>query len=627
VKNVNRHFCEIIGKMTVCRAREKSRAHLLVLILALSGVASQAEGALRTFYVDPAGSDAAAGSDTAPWRTLQRAADAVQAGDLVIVRAGHYAGFDIRTSGTSINPIEFDADPGVVVDTPNPVTPNHGINLEGASWVIIQGFTVTGMPRAGIRSVLNEHVTIRGNVMDGNTYWGFLSGFSDDLLIENNEASHSQVEHGIYVSNSGDRPIIRHNHVWNNHANGIHMNGDISEGGDGIITGALVEGNVIHGNGVAGGSGINCDGVQGSRFQNNLLYGNHASGISLYQIDGGDVSRNNVVVHNTIVQASDGRWAINIKDGATGNTVLDNILYNFQSFRGSITVSADSVPGLVSDWNVVMDRFSVDDGNTRITLAQWRAATGQDSHSLIAVPANLFVDPAGSDYHLKATSPARDAGLTLASVNEDIDGVPRPAGSVSDIGAYEYAVPGVVLSVGRRGSATGTVTSQPAGINCGGACGASFTQATAVTLTAAPAPGATFARWSGVCVNTNPVCMVTMSTTQAATATFARVFTNAPLVAGTTPVRAAHLLELRAAIDTLRMWRGLSIVAWTDPVLTPGVTVVRAVHIIQLRSALDAVFTADGIPPPTWSAAPVAGTTIITAAQIEEVRMHVRAVE
>jgi hypothetical protein len=101
------------------------------------------------------------------------------------------------------------------------------------------------MPKAGIRAVLNHHVTIRGNTMDANGYWGFLSGFSDDLLIEDNEASHSQVEHGIYVSNSGDRPVIRHNHVWSNHANGIHMNGDLSQGGDGIITGAW--GNAGHG--------------------------------------------------------------------------------------------------------------------------------------------------------------------------------------------------------------------------------------------------------------------------------------------------------------------------------------------------------------------------------------------
>ena len=35
-----------------------------------------------------------------------------------------------------------------------------------------------------------------------NGRWGILTGFVDDFLAEDNEAHHSQVEHGIYVSNS-----------------------------------------------------------------------------------------------------------------------------------------------------------------------------------------------------------------------------------------------------------------------------------------------------------------------------------------------------------------------------------------------------------------------------------------
>ena len=302
---------------------------------------------LRTFYVDPAGNDSAAGSSAAPWRTLQKAADTVRAGDLVIVRAGHYAGLYLTTSGTATDPITFRGEPGAIVDSQNPRT-QDGINLEGASYVVVESFTVTGVPRAGIRSVVNHHVTIRGNTGDLNGRWGILTGFSDDLVIENNVMSRSQAEHGIYVSNSGDRPMIRRNHVWGNNANGIHMNGDLSQGGDGVISGAVVEGNIIHDNGVAGGSGINCDGVQSSIIRNNLLYNNHASGISLYQIDAGQPARNNQILNNTIVMASDARWAINIQNASTGNVVRNNILFNQHPFRGSIAISADSLPGFVS---------------------------------------------------------------------------------------------------------------------------------------------------------------------------------------------------------------------------------------------------------------------------------------
>src|SRR5207302_10186010 len=96
-------------------------------------------------------------------------------------------------------------------------------------------------------------------------------------------------------------------------------------------------------NGAGGGSGINCDGVQNSRIENNLIYNNHASGISLYQIDAAAGSTNNVVVNNTIEMASDGRWPINIKNASTGNTVYNNVLLNDNGGRGSIDIAADSL--------------------------------------------------------------------------------------------------------------------------------------------------------------------------------------------------------------------------------------------------------------------------------------------
>src|SRR5690606_26554086 len=157
-------------------------------------------------------------------------------------------------------------------------------------------------------------------------------------------------EHGIYVSNSGDRPVIRGNHSHDNRANGIHMNGDESQGGDGLISNALIEENVIHGNGVGGGSGINCDGVTDSVIRNNLLDDNYASGISLYRIDAAAGSTSNLVINNTIYHdTATTRWAINISGGSTGNTLRNNILYTTHSFRGVITIDPASRAGFSSD--------------------------------------------------------------------------------------------------------------------------------------------------------------------------------------------------------------------------------------------------------------------------------------
>jgi streptogramin lyase len=75
------------------------------------------------------------------------------------------------------------------------------------------------------------------------------------------------------------------------------------------------------------------------------------------------------------------------------------------------------------------------------------------------------------------------------------------------------------LTVSKSGSGTGTVTSQPAGISCGATCTATYAAGTAVTVTAAPDSGSTFAGWSGACSGTSS-CTVSMSQARAVTATF-----------------------------------------------------------------------------------------------------------
>jgi len=401
----------------------------------------------NTYYVAPDGSDTDAGTESAPFKTIQRAASLVGAGDTVVVRAGSYAGFqlgwDFPQNGTATEPITFEAEPGAVIESRNNETPD-GINLEGASYVIIDGFAVNNagsdIARACIRAVQGQHVTVRNNEVTNCGSWGVFTSHSDYVRIEGNQSSFNNFgtgdHHGMYVSNSTVEPVIVNNVIRGNWANGLHMNGDLSQGGDGLITGARVERNIIYGNGKNGGSGINCDGVQGSLIRNNLLYDNHASGISLYRIDAAAGAKNNKVVNNTIRMATDGRWAVNIKNGSTGNTVSNNILLH-DGPKGAINIVRDSLSGFVSDHNAVTDRFSKDDGESVLTLAQWRSATNQDGNSFVADPAALFVD-AVNDYHLSATSPAIDAGSSLNAPGVDIEGNARPYGPAHDIGAYEF---------------------------------------------------------------------------------------------------------------------------------------------------------------------------------------------
>ena len=91
--------------------------------------------------------------------------------------------------------------------------------------------------------------------------------------------------------------------------------------------------------------------------------------------------------------------------------------------------------------------------------------------------------------------------------------------------------PMYLLSVTRSGDGAGTVTSAPAGITCGEDCGESYAAGIVVGLTAAAAPGATFAGWTGACGGTVPSCAVAMDAAKTVTATFAALSNNADLAA------------------------------------------------------------------------------------------------
>lgn len=74
------------------------------------------------------------------------------------------------------------------------------------------------------------------------------------------------------------------------------------------------------------------------------------------------------------------------------------------------------------------------------------------------------------------------------------------------------------LTVAKSGS--GTVTSTPAGINCGTDCSEPYASGASVSLKATPASGYVFSGWSGACSGTAMTCTVTMSVAKSVSATF-----------------------------------------------------------------------------------------------------------
>src|SRR5512145_3319974 len=99
--------------------------------------------------------------------------------------------------------------------------------------------------------------------------------------------------------------------------------------------------------------------------------------------------------------------------------------------------------------------------------------------------------------------------FTAVTENPKINGITVAGGSVSSF----------TLSVSKTGSGSGTITSNPAGIDCGNTCSASFANNTSVTLSAAASGGSTFTGWSGACSGTG-TCTVAMTQARSVTATF-----------------------------------------------------------------------------------------------------------
>jgi hypothetical protein len=146
--------------------------------------------------------------------------------------------------------------------------------------------------------------------------------------------------------------------------------------------------------------------------------------------------------------------------------------------------------------------------NQRMNILQFTPGTGGVD---IAAPANANIAPPGH--------------YMLFLVNGN--GVPSMGSIVQLSGtAPPPPPPGptYTLTVSRAGSAAtrGTITSGPAGINCGSICTAAFGSGSSVTLTATTTGNGVFAGWGGACSGTAPTCTLTMDGNKTATATINR---------------------------------------------------------------------------------------------------------
>jgi len=97
-------------------------------------------------------------------------------------------------------------------------------------------------------------------------------------------------------------------------------------------------------------------------------------------------------------------------------------------------------------------------------------------------------------------------------------------------------------------------------------------------------------------------------------------FTDDPLVASSTIIKAGHLTELRQAVNYVRAAAGLGAASFTDS--APMGVVVKAIHITELRTALDPARSGLGVPALVYTS--IAAGSVVGQTEFTELRNGVK---
>ncbi len=180
---------------------------------------------------------------------------------------------------------------------------------------------------------------------------------------------------------------------------------------------------------------------------------------------------------------------------ATGASLFESPVYSLPASSSYTLVSFNTAAlALPSGMYVFFASTSKDQTGAPSSACRWGSVANT------AYPGGNFV------YQNNGTTIANWTTATWSQILQDL--------------AFQATFLTYPLTVARTGSGSGTVTSSPAGIDCGSACNASFGGGTSVTLTATPAVGSAFAGWSGGCSGSAATCLVTMSAAMSVTANF-----------------------------------------------------------------------------------------------------------
>lgn len=173
----------------------------------------------------------------------------------------------------------------------------------------------------------------------------------------------------------------------------------------------------------------------------------------------------------------------------------------------------------VSDVDIVLDGVNLDD--VRVACVSG-APSGSTDYQFLAGTSMATPHVAGLAGLLLSVNPnltvsqVKNAILTTVDQKSSLSGKVSTGGRINARAALASVASNFSVTVNKAGAGTGTVTSNPSGIDCGANCDGQFPQGSTATLTAAPSSGSVFAGWSGSCSDTG-TCSLTQNATVTAT--------------------------------------------------------------------------------------------------------------
>jgi hypothetical protein len=252
-----------------------------MLFACVSGAVGQSN---TSFYVATSGNDSNPGTQAAPWRTIQHAADAARAGSTVNVRSGVYEELvSINASGNSTDGfITYRSYPGetAILDAEHsaPTDRTGVLTIHNQSYVRVEGFEIRNFRTAEHRlaplgiSVMGagSHIELLKNNVhhiennfqgrdapgSGGNGFGIAVYGTDaktpitDLIIDGNEVHHLKTgsSESLVVNGNVTNFRITHNVVHDNNNIGIDVIGfertapdpAVDQARDGLVSGNLV---------------------------------------------------------------------------------------------------------------------------------------------------------------------------------------------------------------------------------------------------------------------------------------------------------------------------------------------------------------------------------------------------